>query len=84
MICQWCEEPIEEPVHPSAFGTGMHPECAYRSACGSIAHLMRRCSCYVPGAEEGDPPGMTKREAALEVFEFALRLQRATQRAGVN
>jgi hypothetical protein len=74
MICKWCDELIEEPVHPSVAGTGMHRECAYRSACGSVAHLMRRCSCCVPGSVEGDPEGVTKRQAAMEAWEFGILL----------
>lgn len=42
-----------------------HVECILRSTLGSVAHLERRCTCYDPaGVEDGDPPGMSKREAA--------------------
>jgi hypothetical protein len=76
MICQWCEEPIEEAetVRPCVSVIEMHRECAYRAACGSLAHLMRRCSCYVPGSCEGDPKGMTTREAAMAAWEFGILL----------
>jgi hypothetical protein len=62
MNCLYCEEPVlpdEEWQQPE-----MHRECAQRSILGSVAHLMKRCSCFVPGSEEGDPPGLTKRAAA--------------------
>jgi hypothetical protein len=84
MICQWCEEPIEEPAHPSGFGTGMHRECAYRAACGSLAHLERRCSCYVPGSQEGDPEGMTTRKAAMAAWEFGILLYTAKKGREAN
>jgi hypothetical protein len=35
-----------------------------RSALGSVAHIEERCSCFISGSEENDPPGMSKREAA--------------------
>jgi hypothetical protein len=31
---------------------------------GSVAHIERRCGCYVSGSMEGDPPEATRREAA--------------------
>jgi hypothetical protein len=31
---------------------------------GSVAHLQKRCHCYVPGSEENDDPSLTLREAA--------------------
>jgi hypothetical protein len=44
----------------------MHRECGIRTVMGSMAHLEKRCSCYVPGSIEGDDPGLTKREAARQ------------------
>jgi len=35
-----------------------------RLVIGSVAHLERRCCCYVPGSTEDDPPHMTPRQAA--------------------
>lgn len=74
MICQWCEEPIDSdrelPPHLAAIA--MHRECAWRAACGSLAHLQRKCRCFVRGSEEGDPPGLTKREAAKAAWEFGM------------
>jgi hypothetical protein len=58
----YCQEPVlpgENCQQPD-----MHQECAMRSILGSVAHQEKRCSCFVRDSEEGDPPGMTKREAA--------------------
>jgi hypothetical protein len=41
---------------------------------GSVAHLERRCSCYVPGATEGDPDGLTRRAAAEAAVQAFMRL----------
>jgi hypothetical protein len=67
--CPHCGEPVvaEERSSPEPTLTvwgDMHRECAHRSILGSVAHIERRCSCYVPGSTESDPPGMTVREAA--------------------
>ncbi len=70
MNCHWCEEPVTDADPPVNASGSLHRECAYRAACGSLAHLMRKCSCYVPGSQEGDPEGMTKREAARAAWGF--------------
>jgi len=63
--CTYCEEPVEPGEQNECFQSQpMHVECGFRLAAGSLAHIEGRCSCYVPGATELDPPGMTKREAA--------------------
>lgn len=68
--CGWCEEAIaagDSGVVIPGFGGGEtieHRECFRRAVLGSIAHQYRRCSCYVPGSDEGDPPQLTRREAA--------------------
>jgi hypothetical protein len=64
--CVWCTEPIEAGERCWRFANGplAHRVCALRQVIGSVAHLERRCSCYVPGADEGDPEGLTRREAA--------------------
>jgi hypothetical protein len=63
--CQWCDEPIEPDECIDRMGiTRMHHECMFRSVMGSVAHVERRCSCYVDGASETDPPDMSRREAA--------------------
>jgi hypothetical protein len=64
--CAWCQEPVEMGEQAPAFVTeAMHQECGFRSMVGSLAHVLRRCHCYKLGSDLGDPPGLTKREAAL-------------------
>jgi hypothetical protein len=63
--CTWCEEPVEAgQQHPAFQDNAMHFECGFRTAVGSVAHLLRRCHCYKLGSDLNDPPGLTKREAA--------------------
>jgi hypothetical protein len=76
--CVHCHEPIvasddgwliPQPGTPEAV---YHRACFVRSIIGSVAHVEHRCSCWVPGSSESDPPGMSLREAAeaaLAAFE---------------
>lgn len=66
MVCLHCGESIRatEPFERYINGPVAHKECFMRQAIGSVAHIERRCSCYVPGAFEGDDPRLTKRQAA--------------------
>lgn len=78
-LCLWCDEPIEEGDIGTIQGvaerapTGeiisrtqpVHYECSMRSVLGSVSHVQGTCSCNIPGSHEGDPEGMTKREAAI-------------------
>lgn len=64
--CLWCREPLGETRHPVM--SSYHIECAVRQTAGSIAHVQQRCSCFVPGATETDPDGMSRREAAMAVY----------------
>jgi hypothetical protein len=52
---------------------GYHYACAVRAALGPIAHLQGKCSCYVKGSGEHDPPGVTKRQAARLVADYVSR-----------
>jgi ribosomal protein L37E len=61
MICLYCQEPVDDDELEHM---RMHKACMFRSVAGSVAHIERRCGCYVPGSAEGDPPGMTLRQAA--------------------
>jgi len=74
--CIWCDEviPPTEARHTYANGPAAHRACALRQVIGSVAHLERRCSCYVPGATEGDPDGLTRREAAEAAVQALMRL----------
>jgi hypothetical protein len=69
-VCMWCGEPVTETDECAPIAGGqMHRECGIRMILGSVAHLDRRCSCFRKGdncedGEPGDPPGMSRREAA--------------------
>lgn len=41
-----------------------HLNCFLRGIIGSVAHIQKQCNCYIPGSTCGDPPEMTKRQAA--------------------
>ena len=62
MTCAYCAEPLDPGAETRILG--WHDECSFRTIKGSVAHIEHRCSCYVRGASETDPPGMTRREAA--------------------
>lgn len=68
--CIWCEEKFVEGDKGflDAGGTPLHRECFFRSLFGSVGHQKKTCSCY--GGEEDDPPGMSKRQAALAALEL--------------
>ncbi len=74
MNCAHCGEPIgDERTHSQ----GMHVECVLRTIVGSVAHIQKRCGCYVPGSKESDPPHMTLRQAAVAACtEFCLQKTR--------
>ena len=69
ILCRRCEEPIlpGDDVHRDS--PDMHHECAARQMLGSQAHIEKRCGCFIPGSGDGDPPGMTKREAARAMWQ---------------
>lgn len=50
---------------------GQHRECFFRSIFGSVGHQKKKCSCF--GGTEEDPPGMSKRQAAIAAFDFYTR-----------
>ena len=63
--CSYCDEPIAEGDPFELVNDGavwLHRECMIRLALGSLGHRLRLCSCY--GGTEGDPPGLTRRQAA--------------------
>jgi hypothetical protein len=73
--CCWCSEPIDEgddgmlvpavllPGKPSR--VAYHYECHLRTIVGGVNHQMGRCTCCPGGTEPPDPPGFSRREAAL-------------------
>jgi hypothetical protein len=64
--CAWCGEIVRtyDAAYHFANGPLAHRDCALRLLIGSVAHLEHRCGCYVPGATERDPAGLTRRQAA--------------------
>lgn len=76
-VCFYCHEPVL-PGEESGIVTNAasHRECAFRSVAGSLAHMERRCGCFVPGSEEGDPPGLTLRQGARAALDAFKRNQR--------
>ena len=79
-LCPWCDEPVLPSDRAFVYANGpvAHHPCALRMVLGSVAHLERRCACYVAGAAEGDPPHLSRRQAA----EAAVRLWQAQRAAG--
>src|SRR6267154_2163778 len=74
--CIWCNEQFIEgdKGFVDAGGTPQHRECWFRSIFGSVGHQKRTCSCF--GGSEDDPPGMSKRQAAIAACEFNETLRR--------
>jgi hypothetical protein len=69
--CQHCQEeigPDDDGIVVdgacTALGSIYHRACFMWTVIGSVAHIEKRCSCFVPGSTDCDPPGLTKREAA--------------------
>jgi len=57
--CTHCDEPIAEGDQGIIYSNGpvAHLDCFIRGTIGSVAHQLKTCSCFFPGATEGDPPG---------------------------
>lgn len=75
--CAHCAEPILEDDQVSCSANEVfHFECWMRTLVGSVAHVEHRCSCFVPGSTDNDPPDMTARQAARATLEAYYRLRR--------
>lgn len=67
--CIWCEDIIVDGDMGTQQGESfMHHECSMRSVLGSVGHQKKLCSCY--GGNQEDPPGLTKRQAAIAAYLF--------------
>jgi hypothetical protein len=70
--CIWCDEIITPDEMRTAqhylSGQSVHYECGLRSAVGSVGHQKKECSCY--GGDQEDPPGSTRRQAAVAAMEY--------------
>ena len=68
-VCEYCDEPIQPGEGENDVGgRAFHAECFFRMVMGCVAHIEKRCSCFVPGSNDHDPEGMTRREAARAAF----------------
>jgi hypothetical protein len=77
--CPHCGEPVLAHEIAERFCNDKrwyHMECYARQIIGSEAHVEKRCSCFVPGSEEGDDPSLTKREAAHAALNAFRRQER--------
>lgn len=77
--CMRCGElvnPGEQVQYYPGRPEPLHHACYMRPITGSVAHLERRCACYIEGASEGDDPGLTRRQAAEAAFALWERLDR--------
>jgi hypothetical protein len=80
--CLWCEEPIQEGdkgVTMPHYGTDTcggvkemphHIECMLRQTVGSVGHQNGTCWCFNKINPVDDPPGMTKRQAAIAAYKL--------------
>jgi hypothetical protein len=71
--CAWCDEPVtkyqDHRLIPhvgesGAYELPWHEECLVRGMIGGLNHLQGKCICC-GGTEPPDPPGMSRREAAI-------------------
>lgn len=75
--CDHCGEPLgEDGDHGLISNARMHRECTLRCFIGGLNHLLGRCSCCVPGGAPPDPPGLTKRQAAIAAVAYWERRER--------
>ena len=77
--CQFCEEPIlaeESGWGQCVAGPWMHVECFMRLMLGSTGHQLQLCPCY-GGDYEGEPPEMSRRDAARAAWALARERARA-------
>lgn len=76
--CIHCAEPVikGELVSPvQGNGQPMHYECGLRLGVGSVAHQMRRCTCYMPDAlamPHEDPAHTLRQDAQAAAARWVL------------
>jgi hypothetical protein len=73
--CTYCEEWVLAGEQHQNYSEPMHIECGFRVAGGSVAHILRRCSCYKMGAKLEDPPALTKRQAARAALDLFRQIE---------
>ena len=64
LACVYCGEPVRPGDPRAPMQEDAHFECGLRSVVGGLNHLMGTCSCC-GGDQEPDPPGLSRREAAI-------------------
>lgn len=70
-ICLYCDEELPDG-YPSVGWTGMHKECVQRQVSGSLDCITR--GPHAVGTCDGDPPGVSKRDAARAVVDQVRRV----------
>jgi hypothetical protein len=90
MNCQHCGEPILASDSKSGEATNgrlcnLHTECALRIVAGSVGHQLGLCGCPGNPGIMGDPPGVTKRQAAFAAatLSIASDARKAALKAGI-
>ena len=87
--CAHCDELIQDGDHgwtlPHIGANGCielpwHLNCLMRHTIGSVAHIERRCGCFVKGATEDDAPELTRRQAADAAVEAFNRKDKQNER----
>lgn len=69
--CFYCDEAVlATDLSETVGGRTVHVECAARAVIGSLAHLMRRCTCYGGTASDADEPTISRREAAKRAYDY--------------
>jgi len=67
MTCDFCDEEVLPSERAKELQNGdAHYYCLVRSVVGSVGHQLGKCSCY--GGTLEDPPGLTKRQAAIAAY----------------
>ena len=62
--CVYCGDPVRPGDPRAPMQQDAHLECGLRSVVGGLNHLTGACSCC-GGDQEPDPPGLSRREAAI-------------------
>lgn len=73
--CILCDEPVEQGDIGTINAAGQiaHHACTFRQVVGSVGHQLKKCSCY--GGTEEDPPGLTRKEAAIAALHLWDKMQ---------
>lgn len=69
--CGHCEERIvagDRGVYVNGYASPLHFECFMRGIVGSVGHQRGTCPCH--GGTDGDPDGMTVRQAARAALDY--------------